>query len=304
MWRVLLILFVFVVPIWNLTEVHNVDVVAQSETELTLKWFSNSSNLYILRDSYRRENNISAPYQGLVRHTVSSLSPGTKYTFTLYTVFEDVRSNGYNFSAVTTPLNVDSVIVSHQDDTNIALFWFHVNNDPQYDYILQYGDTETFIKGYYERRPLLIYTVSSLFPGTTYTFTIYTVFEDVRSSGYRFSATTTPSSVFGLYCVIAISVLGALFIIVLSVCLGFFCQFMKLGLRRSSSEESRKVSNDQPTVIYVNACSHNTQGSNNPSLQSECKEIKTNDLENHQYETPDMIMPESTADMSFSQPSV
>ncbi|XP_051970124.1 receptor-type tyrosine-protein phosphatase eta-like [Xyrauchen texanus] len=298
MWRVLLILFAFVVPIWNLTEVHNVDVVERSETELTLQWFSKSSNLYILRDSYGRENNISDPYQGLVRHTVSSLSPGTKYTFTLYSVFEDVRSSGYSFSAVTTPLNVDRVIVSHRDDTSIALFWFHVNNDPKYDYILRYGDIETFISGYYEQRPLLIYTVSSLFPEMTYTFTLYTVFEDVRSSGYHFSATTL-SSVFGLYCVIAISVLGALFIIFLSVCLGFFCHFMKLGLRRSFSEEPRKVSNDQPTVIYVNACSHNTQGSNNSSLQSECKEIETNNLENHQYEIP--IMPVNTADMSLSQ---
>ncbi len=48
------------------------------------------------------EINISAPDgDGPVTHTVSSLSAGTKYTFTLFSVFEDVRSNGVEITAVT-----------------------------------------------------------------------------------------------------------------------------------------------------------------------------------------------------------
>ena len=48
------------------------------------------------------ETNISAPDgDGAVTHTVSSLTAGTKYTFTLFSVFENVRSSGVIISAVT-----------------------------------------------------------------------------------------------------------------------------------------------------------------------------------------------------------
>ena len=48
------------------------------------------------------EINITAPDgDGAVTHTVSSLTAGTKYTFTLFSVFENVRSSGVIITAVT-----------------------------------------------------------------------------------------------------------------------------------------------------------------------------------------------------------
>ena len=48
------------------------------------------------------EITITAPAgDGPVTHTVSSLTAGTQYTFTLFSVFENVRSSGVNITAVT-----------------------------------------------------------------------------------------------------------------------------------------------------------------------------------------------------------
>ena len=48
------------------------------------------------------EINITAQVgDGPVSHTVTSLTAGTEYTFTLFTVFNNVRSSGVNTTAVT-----------------------------------------------------------------------------------------------------------------------------------------------------------------------------------------------------------
>lgn len=87
------------------SNVARVTVRARSETAITFQWVKfNQVNAYtyILKPSNRSEA-YTPMYWGssLATHTVASLSPGTKYTFTLYTVFGGERSSGYNFSAVT-----------------------------------------------------------------------------------------------------------------------------------------------------------------------------------------------------------
>ncbi len=86
--------------------VKDVKVLNRSENSLTLMWdkVNNISTYFLLFDNngVLREEIVSVSSQGAtVTYEVSSLSAGTKYNFTLITVFEEVNSTGYTFEAVT-----------------------------------------------------------------------------------------------------------------------------------------------------------------------------------------------------------
>nr|XP_043877818.1 L-selectin-like isoform X4 [Solea senegalensis] len=75
--------------------------VGQDETSITLLWNTLNNVSFILQFN-GTEINITAPDgDGPVAYTVSSLTAGTKYTFTLFSVFESVRSSGVSVTAVT-----------------------------------------------------------------------------------------------------------------------------------------------------------------------------------------------------------
>lgn len=87
-----------------LPNVDKVSILARTETVLTLNWNiagGNRSYSYTLaREGVLEQINVTE-LGDVVTHEVPSLSPGTKYSFTLYTVFGEDRSTGHNFSAVT-----------------------------------------------------------------------------------------------------------------------------------------------------------------------------------------------------------
>ncbi|XP_076154881.1 receptor-type tyrosine-protein phosphatase H-like [Alosa pseudoharengus] len=171
-----------------------VNVVTRSETHLDLEWtkVNNDNNYnYILRDSNGAETSITGSDAGTtVKHTVSSLSAGTKYPFTLFTVFEGVRSTGFQFSEVTVPHDVTLVNVATLSENQLELKWTKVNNDNNYNYILRVSNgAETSITGS-DAGTTVNHTVSSLSAGTKYSFTLFTVFEGVRSTAFTFSAVT------------------------------------------------------------------------------------------------------------------
>ncbi|XP_036969252.1 tenascin-X-like isoform X2 [Acanthopagrus latus] len=164
----------------------------QNETSITLQWNKVNNNVSFILQFNGTEINITAPVgSGPVTHTVSSLTAGTKYTFTLFSVFEDVRSSGVNITAVTAPSNTDSFRSAGQDETSITLQWNKVNNNVSF--ILQFNGTEINIRAPVGGGPVT-HTVSSLTAGTKYTFTLFSVFEDVRSSGVNITAVTAPSN--------------------------------------------------------------------------------------------------------------
>lgn len=77
-------------------------VTARTETLLTLEWAKMNNFSYIFRYSNGTETPLIVSTNGSVlRYTVSSLSPGTKYTFVLYAVFKGVKHSAFNFTAVT-----------------------------------------------------------------------------------------------------------------------------------------------------------------------------------------------------------
>ncbi|MED6285867.1 hypothetical protein CHARACLAT_033564, partial [Characodon lateralis] len=161
---------------------------SQDETSITLQWNKVNTNTSFVLQFNGTETFISSPDgDGPVTHTVSSLTAGTRYTFTLFSVFENVRSSGVQLPAVTAPENAEGFRPSSQNETSITLQWNKVNNNTSF--VLQFNGTETFISSPDGDGPGT-HTVPSLTAGTRYTFTLFSVFEDVRSSGINIVAVT------------------------------------------------------------------------------------------------------------------
>ncbi|XP_041840940.1 uncharacterized protein LOC121639643 isoform X7 [Melanotaenia boesemani] len=164
---------------------------AQNETSITLQWNKVNNNVSFVLQFNGTETNITAPDgNGTVTHTVSSLTAGTKYTFTLFYVFDNVRYSRVKLTAVTAPLNAANFTSSGKNPNSITLQWNKVNNN--ISFVLSVNGTETNINP-----PVgpVTYTVSFLTAGTTYTFTLFSVFENIRSSGLQLTEELPPSCV-------------------------------------------------------------------------------------------------------------
>ncbi|XP_056306450.1 receptor-type tyrosine-protein phosphatase H [Danio aesculapii] len=176
-------------------DVENVKISHRTETELTFEWDKvngNSSYNYTLkRDGIEGDETITVSDTDMqVTHTVIGLSPGTAYSFKLFTVFEDQTSEGFQFSAETVPSNVESVSVIEQNENMIKLKWN--KGKDKYTYELNYGDKVDEIK---PQSNEVEHTVKSLSPGTEYNFTLYTVLGSLKSSGHNFTTVTAPSDI-------------------------------------------------------------------------------------------------------------
>uniref|UniRef100_A0A087YLS9 Fibronectin type-III domain-containing protein n=1 Tax=Poecilia formosa TaxID=48698 RepID=A0A087YLS9_POEFO len=161
----------------------------QNESSITLQWNKGDNSTSFVLQFNGTETNISSPDGDGPVLTVSSLTAGTRYTFTLYSVFESIRSSGVSIAAVTAPTNVEGLRASDQDESSITLQWNKINNSTSF--VLQFNGSETFISSPDGDGPVT-HTVSSLTAGTRYTFTLFSVFENIRSSGVQFQAVTAP----------------------------------------------------------------------------------------------------------------
>ncbi|XP_040923285.1 receptor-type tyrosine-protein phosphatase H-like isoform X6 [Toxotes jaculatrix] len=171
--------------------------VGQNETSITLQWKKVDNILqYTLKwsEGVTREINVTATTgDNLMNHTISNLTSATKYNFTLFAVFENVRSSGINLVALTDPENVKNVTVLRQTVSSITLKWDKVNNSSTY--ILQYNDsgsTKNESINATLQETSVEYVVSALTAGTKYVFTLITVFEGLNSTGHTFTAVTAP----------------------------------------------------------------------------------------------------------------
>ncbi|XP_061566170.1 tenascin-like [Cololabis saira] len=163
----------------------------QLDSSITLQWDKVNGNISFVLQFNGTEANIRAPDgDGPVTHTISSLSAATQYTFTLFSVFENVRSTGVSISAATVPPNADVFVASSQNDS-ITLQWTKVNDN--ISFVLQFNGTETNIRAPDGDGPVT-HTISSLSAATQYTFTLFSVFKNVSSSGVQLTAATAPQN--------------------------------------------------------------------------------------------------------------
>ncbi|XP_068164929.1 macrophage mannose receptor 1-like [Antennarius striatus] len=166
------------------------EAIAQNETSITLQWNTVNDNVDFIIQFNGSKINITAPDgDGPVTHTVSDLTAGIQHTFILFSVFGKSRSSGIQISAVTAPLNTDGFRSIGRDETSITLLWNTVNDNV--DFILQFNGSEINITAPDGDGPVT-HTVSNLTAGTQYTFTLFSVFENVRSSGIKITAVTAP----------------------------------------------------------------------------------------------------------------
>ncbi|XP_020567210.1 tenascin-R-like [Oryzias latipes] len=163
----------------------------RTETNVTLQWSKIINASYVLQFN-GTERMIAAPDgDGPVTFTVSSLSAGTTYTFNLYSVYGNTRSTGVQLTVTTAPQNAENFRASAQTETSITLEWSRMNTNVSF--ILQFNGTETNISATEGGGPVS-YTVTSLTARTEYTFTLFCVFEGIRSSGVRVTALTGPNT--------------------------------------------------------------------------------------------------------------
>lgn len=76
-------------------------ITGQSETSISLQWNKVNNNSFILQYDGVNITIAASNASGPVNHTISNLTAGTRYTFIVYTVFENITSSGVNVSAVT-----------------------------------------------------------------------------------------------------------------------------------------------------------------------------------------------------------
>ncbi|XP_044193633.1 receptor-type tyrosine-protein phosphatase eta-like isoform X2 [Thunnus albacares] len=160
--------------------------VGQTDTSITLQWNKVEDILNYTLVFNGKEINVTASADQ-VKHNVSGLTSGTKYDFTLFTVFEYAKSSGVNLTAVTAPLNVKEFKSVGQNETSITLQWNKVEDI--LNYTLVFNGREINVTASADRGT---YTIPRLTSGTKYNFTLFTVFETVRSSGVKLTAVTEP----------------------------------------------------------------------------------------------------------------
>ncbi|XP_019126620.2 receptor-type tyrosine-protein phosphatase H isoform X2 [Larimichthys crocea] len=165
----------------------------QNETSITLQWGKVGNILnYMLRYNETQRNVTASAGDVIVTETIQELTSGTEYTFTLYTVFGNVKSSGVNLTAVTAPRNTGKFQVIGQNETSITLQWGRVEDF--LNYTLRYNEIERNVTASADDVNVTE-TIQELTSGTKYTFTLYTVFGNVKSSGVDLTAATVPSMV-------------------------------------------------------------------------------------------------------------
>ncbi|KAK7919685.1 hypothetical protein WMY93_010969 [Mugilogobius chulae] len=153
----------------------------QTETSITLQWDKvDDIQDYVL--NYEAENvTVPATSEAVVLYNVTNLKSGTRYTFTLYTDFYGLKSNGTSHPAPTVPPQVSSVEVTERNLTTITLQWTSVSKDWEYNVEFD-GSVQSPTA---QTGDLVIHTVKTLKPGTVYLFSIRTKFSTLLSKPFE-----------------------------------------------------------------------------------------------------------------------
>ncbi|CAF94631.1 unnamed protein product, partial [Tetraodon nigroviridis] len=161
-------------------DVKDVQSVSQNETSITLQWrsISNISSYFLV---YNETNNtVPATVENYVIKIISDLTSMTRYNFTLFAVFENIKSSGIKYTAATVPPMVTGVKMTERTTTNVTLVW-NVDKWREWTYILYFqGINVTF-----QANNFSLHKLSGLQPGTEYNFSVVTNFFELNSKAYE-----------------------------------------------------------------------------------------------------------------------
>nr|XP_055038964.1 receptor-type tyrosine-protein phosphatase H-like [Misgurnus anguillicaudatus] len=203
-------------------------------------------------------------------YKVTSLSPGTKYNFTLYSVLYGIRSRGYNFSAETTPAKVTGLHCEYSWLGSVVNLVWDAPDGLWSEFEVQVNE------GIPKHVNITRYQIDDVLSSVQYEISVTSLSGKLRSDPVSVVCQTNASGA------IAGSML-AVFLIILLVSIGVFCIHKKFDLRRCffGKENVEKTSNLPMDLIYVNTSTHNTQENQDSSVKSENIDISE---ENSPYE--------------------
>ncbi|TNN03931.1 hypothetical protein fugu_000960 [Takifugu bimaculatus] len=168
--------------------------ISQNESSITLQWEKVDGILDYRLVFSREQINVSANVsQEQVTHVVSGLTNGTKYSFSVFAVFENIQSSGTELTAATVPLTLAAVRVTERTVSSVTLEW-NVDVGKKWIYILHFNGKNITLNT--TTNNVLSSTLSSLQPGTEYTFSVVTKFFELHSKAYEgFTVTAIDCSV-------------------------------------------------------------------------------------------------------------
>ncbi|KAI4807937.1 hypothetical protein KUCAC02_027709, partial [Chaenocephalus aceratus] len=160
--------------------------VTQNETSITLRWDKVDAILNYRLGLDGKEFNVTGSDNTEVKHTTSKLTSGAKYNFQLFAVFVGVKSTAVNLTAVTAPRNTEEFKSVGQNETSITLQWNNLKKI--FNYTLVFNEKEIHVPA--SEEPLLTQTITELTSGIKYELRLFTVFENVNSTGVNYTAVT------------------------------------------------------------------------------------------------------------------
>ncbi|XP_027895058.1 uncharacterized protein LOC114157975 [Xiphophorus couchianus] len=168
--------------------VFDIKAISQTESSIILQWSRLNNIISFIIQYNGREIPVGAPSgNGAVTVTVSSLTAATNYIFTVFAVVGNVRDRGVQFTAATAPPDPSGLVSLNETESSLTLRWNRVNNVKSF--VLQVNGNKTRIDAPAGNGPVT-YTVSSLSAETKYTFTLFSEFENIRSTGIQLIAQT------------------------------------------------------------------------------------------------------------------
>ncbi|XP_042302974.1 receptor-type tyrosine-protein phosphatase eta isoform X2 [Sceloporus undulatus] len=170
-----------------------------SSTAVNLTWKNNDlhASNYTYRIEVKGNGTSKDKFSDTTSKEISSLEPGTSYTFNIYPIAPDNKTSGElnNVTIYTRPSPVSNIYVESISTTTVNLTW--TNSDlhaPNYTYRIQIEGNYSVGNEFFDTTNAVI---NNLEPGTSYIFDIYSVAADNKTEGNPNNATTytMPSSV-------------------------------------------------------------------------------------------------------------
>ncbi|XP_047664641.1 receptor-type tyrosine-protein phosphatase H isoform X2 [Tachysurus fulvidraco] len=221
--------------------VTNVYVNSYNETSVILKWDKvDNNNIYNYTLSYNSKNISLSGSEGgsVVTYTVTDLTAGTAYIFTLYTVFNGVESRGYNITSHTIPNGVTGLHCQYSSGGyGLTLVWDPPNGGRT---AVQVNMSSTSFSHTGERLK-----IDGLMPAQWYTFTVSAFSGSMQSVSVSITCQTDPRGVIA-------GVLTSLLLVILILCIGIFIRHHK----SKTSSKSKLSSNEYKPIPLKNFPGH------------------------------------------------
>nr|XP_060624218.1 receptor-type tyrosine-protein phosphatase eta [Anolis sagrei ordinatus] len=156
--------------------VSNIHTEIINTTTVKLTWENGDqrASSYIYQIKIQGNNSVDNAYFDKTSSVINNLEPGTSYNFSIYPLAADNKTEGSANTATvyTKPSSVNSISVTDISTTVVNVTWKNPDRaSPRYSYRIHTsgGDVENMTS------PTTHIEISKLSPGTSYTFSIYSV---------------------------------------------------------------------------------------------------------------------------------